>query len=99
MWQTIDTAPDNRLIELSVIEHDEVHALTFPCRRTGLGWTNAVTHEQVFVRPTHWQDWGANHCERDLPARCTLSLSPRQKADAPVDAAAPIIVGGPAGSR
>jgi len=60
MWKPIASAPEGRDLELAVIEKDEPLALVFPCRRTPVGWRNAVTNELVLVHPTHWRDW-PNH--------------------------------------
>jgi hypothetical protein len=56
-WQPIATVPDDRSLELSVIENGRVHALVFPCRRTAIGWADAATRQPVFVEPTHWRLW------------------------------------------
>ncbi|MBS0522159.1 MAG: hypothetical protein JSS04_00885 [Proteobacteria bacterium] len=55
-WQPIASAPFDRDLQLSVIEEGEVHALAFPCRRTGSGWFNSEG-ERVEVNPSHWRDW------------------------------------------
>lgn len=56
-WQPIWTAPFDFDLQLSVIEHDEVHALTFPCRRTARGWVKSFGKAAVPVSPTHWRPW------------------------------------------
>jgi hypothetical protein len=56
-WQPIDKAPLDFDLEVSVIEAGKAHALVFPCRRATTGWRNALTHESVSVRPTHWRYW------------------------------------------
>jgi hypothetical protein len=56
-WQAIDTAPCGSELRLSVIEKGEVHALAFPCWRTGDGWLNCLTHKLVAIQPTHWRNW------------------------------------------
>jgi hypothetical protein len=56
-WRPIHTAPFDRDLQLSVIEHDEVHSLVFPCIRTANGWQHGVTNKTVPVRPTHWRHW------------------------------------------
>jgi hypothetical protein len=61
MWHPISSAPFGSDLELSVIEQDVTHALTFPCRRVLYGWINATTQRRVDVRPTHWRPWS----ERD----------------------------------
>lgn len=59
MWQTIDSAPQDRDLELAVIDKGDIHALAFPCRRLRDGWINAITHARIEVRPTHWREWSA----------------------------------------
>lgn len=56
-WQAIDTAPYGSELRLSVIEKGEVHALAFPCWRTGDGWLNCLTNKLVAIQPTHWRNW------------------------------------------
>jgi hypothetical protein len=56
-WQPIETAPFGRELHLSVIEDTEVHALVFPCWRTGEGWFNCQTNKAVPLHPTHWRAW------------------------------------------
>jgi hypothetical protein len=57
MWQPIASAPYGSHLELSVIEGDEIHVLTFACRRGLYGWVDAATQRRVDVRPTHWRPW------------------------------------------
>jgi len=57
MWEPITTRPYDRELELAVIEHDNIHALVFPCRRSPEGWINAGTGKRVTVHPTHWRSW------------------------------------------
>lgn len=42
-WEPIFTAPFDRDLELAVIDREEPHALSFPCRRIFGGWINAET--------------------------------------------------------
>lgn len=56
-WQLIANAPFDHDLELAVIEDGEIHRLTVRCRRTSLGWINAVTGAYVDVDPTHWRHW------------------------------------------
>jgi hypothetical protein len=56
-WNTIDSAPFDRDLELAVLESKDFHALIFRCRRTPQGWINAATGQPVGVRPTHWREW------------------------------------------
>lgn len=56
-WQTIATAPFDRIIELALIAGPSPHGLAFPCRRILHGWLNAEAGKRIEVRPTHWRDW------------------------------------------
>ena len=60
MWYPIDPAsdvPTDRDLRLAVVDKGEVHALIFPCRRSGQSWVDANTKRRVEVYPTHWQEW------------------------------------------
>ena len=57
MWQNISTAPNDRDVQLAVIDGDGPHALVFPCRRIAGGWMNAETKERLDVHPSHWREW------------------------------------------
>jgi hypothetical protein len=57
MWESIDTAPFGRDLELAVIDKDEAHALLFPCHRVIGGWVKTGTAQRLDVRPTHWREW------------------------------------------
>jgi hypothetical protein len=61
MWHFIfERVPKDRDILLAVLDHEGLHALDFPCRRSEDGrWINATTGHPVEVRPTHWRDWSA----------------------------------------
>jgi hypothetical protein len=60
MWQLISTAPCDRDLELAVIDQAGVHALDFPCRRTGIDiWVGTLTKRRIQVQPTHWRRWAA----------------------------------------
>ena len=56
-WNAIQSAPREISLELSVIDEQGIHALIFPCRRSGNAWVNALTGARVDVRPTHWRLW------------------------------------------
>lgn len=58
-WQDIAIVPDDRDLELAVIDKDGPHALAFPCRHVASGWINAKTRQLIDVRPTHWREWTA----------------------------------------
>jgi len=57
MWQPIAKAPFDCDLELAVLDHEEAHALVFPCRRILNGWIKAETRERLDVHPTHWRAW------------------------------------------
>ncbi|TSE11637.1 hypothetical protein C1D09_013375 [Mesorhizobium intechi] len=59
MWESIDSAPPGRDLQLAVIEDGRVTALRFPCRLEGSQWIASDTERPVTVRPTHWRRWGA----------------------------------------
>jgi hypothetical protein len=60
-WQCIANAPNDRDLELAVINYDGIHALVFPCRRVLEGWTNTETKEKLIgLLPTHWRKWQAS---------------------------------------
>jgi hypothetical protein len=46
-WKTIDTAPSDMALELSIFADEEYHALVFLCRRDGSDWRD------VDNRPVH----------------------------------------------
>jgi len=56
-WLPISGAPFGSDLQLSVIEHGEVHALVFACRQTEGGWLNSSTGDLVPINPTHWRNW------------------------------------------
>lgn len=57
-WQEIASAPDDRDIELSVIDEKGTHKVAFPCRRTTAGWKNSLTGKELHqLMPSHWRDW------------------------------------------
>jgi hypothetical protein len=60
VWHEINNIADvplDRDLLLAVITGDEVHALTFPCRRAGYMWISSKTNRPVVIYPTHWQEW------------------------------------------
>jgi hypothetical protein len=56
-WEPIAAAPFDRDLQLAVIENDDQHVLTFPCRRIFGGWLHAESGKRVDVNPTHWREW------------------------------------------
>jgi hypothetical protein len=60
-WLPISTAPFESDLEVCVIEGQEVHALAFPCRRSGTKWVDAATKKPFDIQPTHWRIWREDH--------------------------------------
>ena len=57
-WRPIVTAPADAVLELSVYDNGEYHALVFPCRREGSSWCDVGANRPMPVQPTHWRRWG-----------------------------------------
>ena len=57
IWKPIADAPATGELELCVYENGEYHALAFPCRRNGVGWSDVRTNRMVPIRPSHWRLW------------------------------------------
>ena len=56
-WNPIVTVPSDIELELCVYDNGQYHALAFPCRRNGVGWSDVRRNKMVLVRPTHWRPW------------------------------------------
>jgi hypothetical protein len=56
-WNAIATAPADAELELCVRDGEEYHALAFPCRRNGVGWSDVRLNKILAIRPTHWRLW------------------------------------------
>jgi hypothetical protein len=46
-WNPITTAPAGVELELCVHDGDEYQALAFPCRRSGVGWSDVRLNKMV----------------------------------------------------
>jgi hypothetical protein len=59
MWHFIfETIPKHRNVLLAVLDHEGIHALEFPCRRSDDGrWINVKNGRPVEVSPTHRREW------------------------------------------
>jgi hypothetical protein len=60
-WNPIGTAPTDAELELYVCDDGDFHALAFPCRRNGVGWSDVRRNRMVPIRPTHWRLWESAH--------------------------------------
>ncbi len=60
-WKPIDSAPDDREVELQVADQFGSYTLMFPCRWTGGGWINANSQGRIEVEPTHWRERKSSH--------------------------------------
>jgi hypothetical protein len=63
-WKSIDSAPYNIELELSIFADGEYHALVFACRRDGSGWREVGIDRPIHLKPTHWRPW-----QRDTKAQ------------------------------
>jgi len=66
-WNTIDTAPRERALEL-LVDGALSKPLVFPCRLTAHGWMNAATGESIDIEPTHWREWSGKDRRGAAPA-------------------------------
>jgi hypothetical protein len=56
-WQTVNTVPHGRDIEIAVIESDGVVAVAHPCCLTEQGWIAAESKKRLYWEcPTHWRN-------------------------------------------
>lgn len=51
------TPPDDRDLEVCVIDKGGVHALIFPVRKREGNWVDASTKKPIDIGPTHWRLW------------------------------------------
>jgi hypothetical protein len=56
-WLPVSIAPTDSDLEVCVVHKGEVHALIFPCRKSGANWVDASTKKPVDIAPTHWRFW------------------------------------------
>lgn len=56
-WLPVSIAPTDTDLEVCVIDGQDIHALVFPCRKSGGGWVDAVTKKPLDIQPTHWRVW------------------------------------------
>jgi hypothetical protein len=62
-WNLIATVPSDIELALCVYDNGEYHALAFPCRRNGVGWSDVRRNKMVPIRPTHWKPWARGGLE------------------------------------
>jgi len=55
-WRPISSVPDERAVEVCVIDETGTHALVVPCRRKPYNWVNAVSNAPLDINPTHWRE-------------------------------------------
>jgi hypothetical protein len=72
-WKTIDTAPSDMALELSIFAGSEYHALVFPCRRDGSVWRDVAANRPIHVKPTHWRPWAPDTAVRAAPGEADAS--------------------------
>jgi len=56
-WLPVSIAPSDADLEVCVMHNHEIHALVFPCRKSGNEWVDAVTKKRIDIQPTHWRKW------------------------------------------
>jgi hypothetical protein len=56
-WLPVSIAPPDRDLEVCVMAEGVVHALIFPCRKSGTSWVDASTKKLIDIDPTHWRLW------------------------------------------
>ena len=59
-WLPVSIAPSDADLEVCVMDGREIHALIFPCRKTGTEWVDAATKKRIEIQPTHWRIWNEN---------------------------------------
>jgi hypothetical protein len=63
-WLPVSIAPSDRDLEVCVMGYDGiVHALMYPCHKTGAEWVEASNKKHVHIQPTHWRNWTAAHTQ------------------------------------
>jgi hypothetical protein len=56
-WLPVSIAPADSDLEVCVIDKQGVHALIFPCRKSGADWVDPTTKKRIDIQPTHWRTW------------------------------------------
>jgi hypothetical protein len=56
-WLLVSNAPSDADLEVCVMDYHGIHALVFPCRKSGNQWIDASTKKCVDIQPTHWRRW------------------------------------------
>jgi len=59
-WLPVSNAPSDVDLEVCVIDAGVVHALVFPCRKSGNGWVDVAMRNRIDIEPTHWRKWDEN---------------------------------------
>jgi hypothetical protein len=53
-WQPIETCPADEDVSLLVSDAKGEYRLPFNCKRTSMGWVNALTGSLLSVEPVKW---------------------------------------------
>ena len=53
-WLPVSVAPSDADLEVCVMDKQGIHALIFPCRKSG-AWVDDSTKKHVDIEPTHWR--------------------------------------------
>ena len=61
VFSAAEDEPGERLsgeLEVCVIDYDGiVHALVYPCHKSGTEWVDASNKKHIDIQPTHWRTW------------------------------------------
>jgi hypothetical protein len=59
-WLPVAIAPSDIDLEVCVMDGREIHALIFPCQKSGTQWVDTATKKPIDIQPTHWRKWDEN---------------------------------------
>jgi len=59
-WFPVSIAPSDVDLRVCVMDKHGIHALVFPCRKSGTEWVDASTKKRIDIQPTHWRKWTEN---------------------------------------
>lgn len=61
-WLPVSMTPPDGDLEVCVIAYDGiVHALGYPCRKSGADFVDSSNIRRIDIQPTHWREWNAHH--------------------------------------
>jgi len=61
-WLPVSIVPSDADLEVCIMDYEGIlHALAFPCRKSGTEWVDASTKKHLDIQPTHWRKWTDSH--------------------------------------